>query len=163
QDARNAEPDQPSRGERRRRDRIDRRAARDRQRTCRRASPGRRARVRHAGHPDKGLARSHWKKSLKRSRDRILTTHTGSLPRAAPLLGQLRARKSGQRIDEAQFQAAVGAAVSETVRRQMDAGIDVVSDGEQGKPDYSTYIKDRLSGFEGEPVSLGPTRDQQDV
>ena len=99
---------------------------------------------------------------MKRSRDRILTTHTGSLPRAAPLLGQLRARKSGQRIDEAQFQAAVGAAVSETVRRQMDAGIDVVSDGEQGKPDYSTYIKDRLSGFEGEPVSLGPTRDQQD-
>ena len=99
---------------------------------------------------------------MKQSTERILTTHTGSLPRAAPLLALMRARKSGQRTDEAGFRAAVGAAVSETVRRQVQAGIDVVSDGEQGKPDYSTYIKDRLAGFEGEPVGLGPTRDQLD-
>lgn len=99
---------------------------------------------------------------MKQSTERFLTTHTGSLPRAAPLLALLRARKSGQRTDEAGFRAAVGAAVAETVRWQVQAGVDVVSDGEQGKPDYSTYIKDRLSGFEGEPVSLGPTRDQLD-
>jgi 5-methyltetrahydropteroyltriglutamate--homocysteine methyltransferase len=96
------------------------------------------------------------------SRYRILTTHTGSLPRREPLLSQLRARRRGQLTDATEFHAAVRAAVSETVRRQLDVGIDVVSDGEQGKPDYSTYIKDRLTGFEGEPVSLGPTRDQKD-
>jgi 5-methyltetrahydropteroyltriglutamate--homocysteine methyltransferase len=99
---------------------------------------------------------------MNRSDHRILTTHTGSLPRSADLLPHLRARKRGQPTDDAQFQAAVTAAVAEVVRRQVEAGIDVVSDGEQGKPDYSTYIKDRLTGFQGEPVSLGPTRDQLD-
>jgi 5-methyltetrahydropteroyltriglutamate--homocysteine methyltransferase len=99
---------------------------------------------------------------MKRSDQRILTTHTGSLPRSAVLQAHLRSRKNGQPTDDAQFQAAVTAAVAEVVRRQVDIGIDVVSDGEQGKPDYSTYIKDRLAGFEGEPISLGPTRDQLD-
>jgi 5-methyltetrahydropteroyltriglutamate--homocysteine methyltransferase len=94
---------------------------------------------------------------VKRSDDRILTTHTGSLPRAASLLPHLRSRVKGP-----QFHDAVKAAVGEVVRRQVEVGIDIVSDGEQGKPDYSTYIKDRLTGFEGEPVSLGPTRDQLD-
>ncbi len=94
---------------------------------------------------------------MKRSHDRILTTHTGSLPRAAALLPHLRLRTQGE-----QFHDAVKAAVGEVVRRQVEVGIDIVSDGEQGKPDYSTYIKDRLTGFEGEPVSLGPTRDQLD-
>jgi 5-methyltetrahydropteroyltriglutamate--homocysteine methyltransferase len=92
----------------------------------------------------------------------ILTTHTGSLPRPEPLLSQLRARRRGQLTDDTEFHAAVHAAVSKTVHRQLEVGIDVVNDGEQGKPDYSTYIKDRLTGFEGEPVSLGPTRDQKD-
>ena len=99
---------------------------------------------------------------MKQSAGRILTTHTGSLPRTPQLFALWRARKAGQQTDEAGFRAAVGAAVCETVRRQVQAGIDVVSDGEQGKPDYSTYIKDRLTGFEGAPVSLGPTRDQLD-
>jgi 5-methyltetrahydropteroyltriglutamate--homocysteine methyltransferase len=94
---------------------------------------------------------------VKRSDGRILTTHTGSLPRAAELLPHLRSRNKGE-----SFLDAVTAAVGEVVRRQVEVGIDVVSDGEQGKPDYSTYIKDRLTGFEGEPVSLGPTRDQLD-
>ncbi len=94
---------------------------------------------------------------MKRSDDRILTTHTGSLPRTAALLPHLRSKVKGQ-----QFHDAVKAAVGEVVRRQVEVGIDIVSDGEQGKPDYSTYIKDRLTGFEGEPVSLGPTRDQLD-
>jgi 5-methyltetrahydropteroyltriglutamate--homocysteine methyltransferase len=99
---------------------------------------------------------------MKRSDHRILTTHTGSLPRSADLLPHLRARKQGQASDDAKFRTAVTAAVADVVRRQVEAGIDVVSDGEQGKPDYSTYIKDRLTGFQGEPVSLGPTRDQLD-
>ena len=94
---------------------------------------------------------------MKRSDGRILTTHTGSLPRAAELLPHLRSRNKGE-----SFLDAVTAAVGEVVRRQVEVGIDVVSDGEQGKPDYSTYIKDRLTGFEGEPVSLGPTREQLD-
>src|SRR5690242_17996907 len=101
-------------------------------------------------------------KAMKRSDHRILTTHTGSLPRSASLLPHLRARKQGQPSDDTEFRAAVTAAVAEVVRRQVEAGIDVVSDGEQAKPDYSTYIKDRLTGFQGEPVSLGPTRDQLD-
>ena len=99
---------------------------------------------------------------MKRSDGGILTTHTGSLPRAAALLPHLRARKKGQSTHDREFQAAVTAAVAEVVRRQVEVGIDVVSDGEQGKPDYSTYIKDRLTGFDGTPVSLGPTRDQLD-
>lgn len=99
---------------------------------------------------------------MRRSDHRILTTHTGSLPRSAVLVPHLRSRKNGQPIDEAQFRTAVTAAVAEVVRRQVEVGIDVVSDGEQGKPDYSTYIKDRLTGFEGEPINLGPTRDQLD-
>jgi 5-methyltetrahydropteroyltriglutamate--homocysteine methyltransferase len=99
---------------------------------------------------------------VKRSDERILTTHSGSLPRASRLLAHLRARRSGEPTEEAEFQGAVKAAVAEVVRRQAEVGIDVVNDGEQGKPDYSTYIKDRLTGFDGAPVSLGPTRDQLD-
>lgn len=99
---------------------------------------------------------------MKRSTERILTTHTGSLPRPVELLAQMRARKQGTFKDDEGFHAQVRAAVAEVVRKQVQAGVDIVSDGEQGKPDYSTYIKDRLTGFGGEPVSLGPTRDQLD-
>jgi 5-methyltetrahydropteroyltriglutamate--homocysteine methyltransferase len=99
---------------------------------------------------------------VKRSTDRILTTHTGSLPRTPQLFALWRSRKAGTQALDATFRTAVGTAVAETVRRQVEAGIDIVSDGEQGKPDYSTYIKDRLTGFDGQPVNLGPTRDQKD-
>ena len=76
---------------------------------------------------------------MKTSTERILTTHTGSLPRPASLT---------DRHDR----QAVRAAVSETVRRQVDAGVDVVNDGEVSKPSYATDVTERLSGFEGEPV-----------
>jgi 5-methyltetrahydropteroyltriglutamate--homocysteine methyltransferase len=76
---------------------------------------------------------------MKTSTERILTTHTGSLPRPASLT---------DRHD----QQAVRAAVSETVRRQVDAGVDIVNDGEVSKPSYATYVTERLSGFEGEPI-----------
>jgi 5-methyltetrahydropteroyltriglutamate--homocysteine methyltransferase len=97
---------------------------------------------------------------MKRSVERILTTHTGSLPRPAWLLERLR-KRTGAR-DAVDFSREVSRAIAESVEKQLEAGIDVVSDGEQGKPDYSTYIKDRLTGFGGEPVRLGPTRDQLD-
>ncbi len=78
---------------------------------------------------------------MKTSTERVLTTHTGSLPRPAGM---------GDRHD----QQAVRAAVAETVRRQRDAGVDIVNDGEVSKPSYATYVTERLSGFTGEPVPL---------
>jgi 5-methyltetrahydropteroyltriglutamate--homocysteine methyltransferase len=77
---------------------------------------------------------------MKTSTERILTTHTGSLPRPRSL------------VDRADPQA-VKAAVAETVRRQRDAGLDVINDGEASKPSYATYVTERLSGFDGEPVA----------
>jgi 5-methyltetrahydropteroyltriglutamate--homocysteine methyltransferase len=78
---------------------------------------------------------------MRTSSDRILTTHTGSLPRPASLT---------DRHDR----QAVRAAVRDTVERQLAAGIDVINDGEASKPSYSTYVTERLSGFGGEPVSV---------
>ncbi len=84
-----------------------------------------------------------------RSTDRIITTHTGSLPRPADLIEMIRAREQGNPGDEAAFHARVREAVAEVVRLQMDAGVDIVSDGEEGKPSYATYVKNRLTGFGG--------------
>jgi len=89
---------------------------------------------------------------------RIPTTHTGSLPRPDDLLGLLRQKQEGRLGDASAFEARVGEAVEEVVARQLAIGLDIVNDGELGKPDYSTYIKERLTGFEGEsvpPVALG--------
>ncbi len=83
---------------------------------------------------------------------RILTTHVGSLPRPDDLLALIRAREQGGATDPVAFEARVRSAVEEVVRKQVTAGLDVVNDGEQGRPDYSTYIKDRLTGFEGESM-----------
>jgi 5-methyltetrahydropteroyltriglutamate--homocysteine methyltransferase len=77
------------------------------------------------------------------STERILTTHTGSLPR--PLA-----------LEDRNDPAAVQAAVAETVRRQRDAGLDIVNDGEVSKPSYATYVTERLSGFDGERVPAQP-------
>jgi 5-methyltetrahydropteroyltriglutamate--homocysteine methyltransferase len=81
---------------------------------------------------------------------RILTTHSGSLPRPAGFLPLVLARDTAQPVDDAQFEAAARAAVRETVEKQADAGVDVVSDGEMSKPSYATYVKDRLTGFGGQ-------------
>jgi 5-methyltetrahydropteroyltriglutamate--homocysteine methyltransferase len=86
---------------------------------------------------------------------RILTTHTGSLPRPAQLLPMIEAREEGKLTDQAGFQAQVAAAVDEIVRRQIDSGVDVVNDGEVSKISYSTYVKDRLTGYEGEGLLAG--------
>ena len=82
--------------------------------------------------------------------DRILTTHTGSLPRPDPVLQMLREKEEGRPVDAAAMEALLGRAVGECVDQQLAAGIDIVSDGEYSKPGYSTYVKDRLTGFGGE-------------
>lgn len=87
---------------------------------------------------------------MKRSTDRILTTHTGSLPRPADLVELLRRSDAGEPVDERAFDAAVRAAVGAAVHKQVAAGISVVNDGEQGKPGYATYIKARVTGFGGQ-------------
>jgi 5-methyltetrahydropteroyltriglutamate--homocysteine methyltransferase len=87
---------------------------------------------------------------MKRSTDRILTTHTGSLPRPADLTATLEALDAGTFPDPSAFDDRVTRAVAEVVRKQVEAGVDVVSDGEQGKVGYSTYVRHRLTGFEGQ-------------
>jgi 5-methyltetrahydropteroyltriglutamate--homocysteine methyltransferase len=99
---------------------------------------------------------------VKRSTERILTTHTGSLPRPANLLEMIRAQAAGQPVDEAAFAARVTSAVAETVQKQVDAGIDVVSDGEMGKPSFATYVSDRLAGLGGVNTDPRPFREQTD-
>ena len=89
---------------------------------------------------------------MKRSESRILTTHTGSLPRSPELQDLLRRREDQQSFDEAAFQASIRDAVGDILDRQQNAGIDVVNDGEQGRSQYATYVKERLTGFEGERV-----------
>jgi 5-methyltetrahydropteroyltriglutamate--homocysteine methyltransferase len=99
---------------------------------------------------------------MQRSRDHILTTHTGSLPRPLELLDLLRAGERGERVDAALFARLATAAVTEIVRRQDEIGIDLLNDGEQSKPDYSTYIKNRLTGFDGEMEMHPASRDARD-
>jgi 5-methyltetrahydropteroyltriglutamate--homocysteine methyltransferase len=84
-----------------------------------------------------------------RSTDRILTTHTGSLPRPDGLRELLIAREEGKPVDEAAFQAAVADGVREVVERQLRTGIDLVNDGELSKFSYSMYAKERLTGLQG--------------
>ncbi|HEX9749530.1 MAG TPA: cobalamin-independent methionine synthase II family protein [Methylomirabilota bacterium] len=87
---------------------------------------------------------------MKRSTDRILTTHTGSLPRPPDLAAMLDALDTGGAADPAALEARVRRAVADIVRQQVAAGVDVVSDGEQGKVGYSTYVRHRLTGFDGQ-------------
>ena len=87
---------------------------------------------------------------MKRSTERFLTTHTGSLPRPDDLIRMMYAREEGIPVEAAPLAQRVASAVEEVVRKQSDAGVDVVNDGEMSKPSYATYIKDRLSGFGGE-------------
>src|SRR5262249_7334039 len=86
---------------------------------------------------------------MKRSTDRFLTTHTGSLPRPDDLIRTMFAREEGVPVDADALAARMRSAVAEVVGGQAAAGIDVVDDGEMSKPSYATYIKDRLTGFGG--------------
>src|SRR6266700_4874036 len=86
---------------------------------------------------------------MKRSEQRILTTHTGSLPRPERLTELMWTSESGQTVDPADLRSEVQAAVDGIVSAQVEAGVDVVNDGEMSKIGYSTYVKERLTGFTG--------------
>ncbi|MGR8948176.1 MAG: cobalamin-independent methionine synthase II family protein [Gammaproteobacteria bacterium] len=90
------------------------------------------------------------------SADRILTTHVGSLPRPDELADLLVARENGETVDEKLFQDSVEVAVANAVQAQVSTGIDIISDGEMSKIGFSTYIKDRCSGFSGDSPRLPP-------
>jgi 5-methyltetrahydropteroyltriglutamate--homocysteine methyltransferase len=87
---------------------------------------------------------------MKLSTDRILTTHVGSLPRTQEVVDFLMAKEQGQPYVSAEFDGAMARAVDDIVRRQVAIGLDAVSDGETSKIGYATYIKDRLTGFDGD-------------
>jgi 5-methyltetrahydropteroyltriglutamate--homocysteine methyltransferase len=86
---------------------------------------------------------------MKRSSERFLTTHTGSLPRPTDLVRMMFAKEEGVPVETGALQLRIAAAVEEIVGKQVAAGVDVVNDGEMSKPSYATYIKDRLAGFGG--------------
>ena len=88
--------------------------------------------------------------------DRILTTHVGSLPRSSAVTDLVFAVERGDSIDAAHFHDVIGAAVETVVARQIAAGIDLVSDGEMSKISYATYIKDRITGFDGDSPRSPP-------
>jgi len=87
---------------------------------------------------------------MRHSRDQILTTHVGSLPRSQKLCDMLLTRDRGEAYEPAQYDRVVADAVRDVVARQHETGIDVPSDGEQSKVSYSTYMMDRLTGFGGD-------------
>ena len=93
---------------------------------------------------------------MKRSTDRIITTQVGSLPRPIDLRKLWDDRLSGRHYDPEAFNARVRSAVAEMVRQQADCGIDVVSDGEQGRIGWTAFLPERLAGFEDRPVGFAP-------
>ena len=98
---------------------------------------------------------------MRQSIDRILTTHVGSLPRSASVTEVVFGRERGEPIGRERMLDVVGHAVNDVVAAQVRAGIDVVSDGEMSKISYATYIKDRLTGFDGDSAR-DPPADLQD-
>ncbi|WP_217806530.1 cobalamin-independent methionine synthase II family protein [Planktotalea arctica] len=86
----------------------------------------------------------------------IKTTHVGSLPRTQKVVDFIFARENGKTFDQAAFDAAMSEGSNETVRRQTDVGIDMVSDGETSKISYATYVKDRYTGFDGDSPRNAP-------
>ncbi|MDE0824867.1 MAG: cobalamin-independent methionine synthase II family protein [Dehalococcoidia bacterium] len=89
---------------------------------------------------------------MRRSETRILTTHTGSLPRSPELQELLRSRLDPEAAEAEEFRTGVEEGVADVVAKQVATGIDVINDGEQGRVQYATYVKDRLTGFDGEQV-----------
>jgi len=87
---------------------------------------------------------------------RIKTTHVGSLPRSQDVVDYIFARENNTTYETSEFDACMTAAVSETVRKQVEAGIDFVSDGETSKISYATYVKDRYTGFDGDSPRNAP-------
>jgi 5-methyltetrahydropteroyltriglutamate--homocysteine methyltransferase len=103
---------------------------------------------------------------MRRSTERILTTHVGSLPRPDDLFDLMLARMDGNAIDEQAYAERVRSAVRDCVRQQVGAGLDIVSDGEMAKPSFITYAASRLSGLEKRegfrPSPFANTRETRD-
>ncbi len=91
---------------------------------------------------------------MKRSNDRILTTHVGSLVRTPAIIETMIARENGESVDEEQYARDLRAGVAEVVRRQAEVGVDIVSDGEYGKSGWNLYVGERFAGLE--PYTLEP-------
>lgn len=98
---------------------------------------------------------------MKRSTDRILTTHVGSLAHTQEMHDLLAAKEGGQPVDQAALDALARRDVSDSVRMQVEVGLTVINDGEQGKSSWSSYVKDRVNGFDGQYVPRPTNRDQQ--
>jgi 5-methyltetrahydropteroyltriglutamate--homocysteine methyltransferase len=96
---------------------------------------------------------------MKRSTDRILTTHCGSLARPKDLLDLMKAKVNGEPYDETAFTQRVRSAVTEVIRKQVESGIDIVTDGEQGKPGFFAYVRERLAGFEPKGPERGARKE----
>ena len=86
----------------------------------------------------------------------VKTTHVGSLPRSQEVVDFIFARENEKEFDQAAFDACMTSAVAETVRKQAQAGVDIVSDGETSKISYATYVKDRYTGFAGDSPRNAP-------
>lgn len=91
---------------------------------------------------------------MRRSEERILATHVGSLPRSDDLLPFLKRLKAGEDVAGDEFETAVREATETVVRRQADAGIDIASHGERGRLAFVLYVIDRLTGFDGETSAI---------
>src|SRR5262249_59629794 len=101
-----------------------------------------------------GRRASSWSEyAMKRSTERIRTTHGGSLPRPADLLEMMQAKEQSRGFDQGAYDRRLRSAVDEIVRKQVELGIDIIDDGEYGKPSFVTYMNERLGGFE---VDRGP-------
>ena len=87
---------------------------------------------------------------------KILTSHVGSLPRTQDVVDFIFARENGESYEQAAFDSCMSSACDETVRRQVEAGVDIVSDGETSKISYATYVKDRYTGFSGDSPRNAP-------
>src|SRR6202048_438623 len=96
--------------------------------------------------------------SMKRSNERILTTHTGSLPRTAKVVELLLAEQKNPGARKDELDHAVRDASAHVVQKQIECGIDIINDGDQGRTDYTVHVLDRLAGFAGEstpPLGTG--------
>ena len=91
---------------------------------------------------------------MPQSTDRILTTHAGSLPMPADLHAMLRAKEAGQPYDAPALQMRLTRAVAEVVQQQAEHGLDIISDGEQSKTSFTTYVSERLAGIETRPGAV---------
>jgi 5-methyltetrahydropteroyltriglutamate--homocysteine methyltransferase len=98
---------------------------------------------------------------MKRSTDRILTTHTGSLPRTARVVELLLAEQKNPGQRKSELRAATREAIGYAVQKQIECGIDIVNDGEQGRTDYTVHVLDRLAGFAGESTPPLGTGDEE--